>query len=83
MKLSDLLKALYEASEFTSVPSLAENTGIAKSFIERSFYGINTMEKLDVLFEALTGDMDREELMLAIEMVNQIKSQLKIKDQIL
>ena len=69
MKFSELIKALYEAStDVNSVADLAECTEVAKSFIDRLFAGKNTTEKIDVVFEYLTHDLEVEEVIEAIEL---------------
>ena len=81
MKISELLKELYKQSDFTSVGSLAEELGLQKSLIDRVFAGKNTTENIDKLSSELLKDITTEELLLAIEMIRKIKTELKNQDQ--
>ena len=73
MELSRLLKRLYEESEFTSVGSLSDTTGISKGFIDRAFAGKNTMSKLDLLFDELTKNLEVEDFILVDELIRRVK----------
>lgn len=83
MKLSDLLKRLYEESEFTSVGSLSDTIGIGKGFIDRAFAGKNTMEKLDLLFDELTNDLEVEDFILMKELILRVRLREIEREQIL
>ena len=83
MKLSDLLKRLYEESEFTSVGSLSDKTGIGKGFIDRAFAGKNTLEKLDLLFDELTNDLVVEDFILVKELIRRVRLREIEREQIL
>lgn len=89
MKLSTLLKRLYEESEYTSTKHLAEfateqlDKPVGKDFIDRNFSGKNTMEKLDVIFEELTKGLFVEDLLLAMKLIEQIKLNEIEQEQIL
>lgn len=82
MKLSNLLKRLYEESEYESVSTLSDATQIGKGFIDRAFAGKNTMEKLDVLFDELTSDLDAEDFLLTREIIKKVKLKEIEKTQI-
>lgn len=83
MKLSDLLKRLYEESEFTSVGSLSDTTGVGKGFIDRAFAGKNTLEKLDLLFDELTQDLEVEDFILVKELIRRVRLRDIEREQIL
>ena len=83
MKVSELLKKMYQQSELTSVSSFAKATGVDKGFIDRALAGKNTVEKLDVLLEELTKDLTVDDLLLAIQLVRQVKMNQIAQDQIL
>jgi hypothetical protein len=83
MKLSSVLKKLYEESEFTSVGSLSDKTGIGKGFIDRAFAGKNTTEKLDILFHELTKELTKENLICAIDLIKSVKKSQIEQDQLI
>jgi hypothetical protein len=83
MKLSDLLKRLYEESEFKSIVSLSDTTKIGKGFIDRAFAGKNTMEKLDLLFDELTQDLEVEDFLLVKDLIRRVRLRKIEREQIL
>lgn len=83
MILSELLKRLYDESEFTSIDSLSKLTGIDKGFINRAFTGKHTMERLDPLFEELTIGLTVDEFISCIQLIKRIKSNIIEQEQIL
>lgn len=80
MKLSDLIKRLYEESSYNSIQELADKIGLSKSFIERAIAGTNTMEKLDLLFDELTSDLSTNELIQSIKLIHSIKENIATTD---
>ena len=83
MKLSDLFKQLFAASEFTSPNSLATYTGQTHPFVagllseERK----DSMEKMDVVFDALTPDVTADELIAALELIKIVRRQQIQREQ--
>lgn len=74
--LSKLLKQLYEESNYSSIASLSQATGVDKGFIDRVFSGKHTMERLDPLFEELTTGLTVEDFILCIRLIKQLKLNL-------
>lgn len=85
MKLSNLLITLFNASEFTSANSLATYTGQTQPFVSGllSPDKKESMEKMDVVFHALTEDVTVDEFMAALELVTTVRRNIIEKDQIL
>lgn len=75
MKLSDLLKELYNTSQFTSVNALATRTGQTQPFVagllaeERK----DGMSKMDAVFHELTRDVEPDELIKALALIRALR----------
>ena len=75
MKLSTLIKELFNASEFTSPNSLANYTQQTQPFTDAFINSSkSSREKEDVLFEELTKDITVSELLSAIALIKHIKN---------
>lgn len=85
MKLSCLLKSLYNASEFTSANSLAKYTNQTHPFVSGllSEEKKESMGKMDAVFEALTEGISTDDFMAALKLVSTVRKQLIEKEQIL
>ncbi|QDP50423.1 MAG: hypothetical protein Unbinned5350contig1001_38 [Prokaryotic dsDNA virus sp.] len=83
MKVSDILNKLIEESDFEGTKSLSEYTGVNKGFIDRARTGKNTLEKLDIVFEALTKDLTAEDFMLVRQLIRNIRLREIEREQIL
>lgn len=83
MKLSDLFTQLFKASEFGEVNSLATYTGQTPPFV----YGLlatdrkDSMEKMDIVFDALTPDVSAAELVAALELIKTVRLQQIEREQ--
>lgn len=77
MKLSELLKETYKASNFKSVNALATRTGQTQPFVaglladERK----DGMIKMDAVFDELTRDVEPEELIKALALVRALRKE--------
>lgn len=85
MKLSGLLIQLFNASEFTSANSLAKYTNQTQPFVSGLLSEVKKegMEKMDVVFEALTEGITTNEFLAALELVSTVRKMLIEKEQIL
>lgn len=85
MKMSKLIIELYNASEFTSANSLAKYTNQTQPFVAGllSEEKKESMEKMDVVFSALTEGTTEEEFLAALELVTTVRKLLIEKKQIL
>lgn len=83
MKLSDLLNDLFKASEFTSANSLAKHTNQTQPFVSGllSSEKKESMEKMDIVFEALTEGVSTDEFLAALELISTVRKQLIAKEQ--
>lgn len=82
MKPSNILKHLFEQSEFESEETLASHAGVSKRTINRMFKG-EGYERFDNVFDALTSDMDAEHFLLLLDLYKQIKSEIIRQEQFL
>lgn len=84
MKLSELKKALINASEFENANSLATTIGQTAPFV-RAFLESRKQAhgKEDVIFEALTKGVSVDEFMCALKLVTTVRKALIEKEQIL
>lgn len=85
MKLSALLKKLFNASEFTSANSLAKYTNQTQPFVSGllSEEKKDSMQKMDIVFAALTEGISTEEFLAALELVSTVRKMLIEKEQFL
>lgn len=84
MKLSDLLSDLFKASEFTSANSLAKYTNQTQPFVSGLLSEKKeSMEKMDVVFEALTEGVTTDEFLAALQLVSTVRRQMIAKEQFL
>ena len=84
MKLSTLIKELFDASEFTSPNSLASATDQTQPFTDAFINSTKaSREKEDALFEALTPGVSVDEVLAAIELIKSIKANMIEAEQFL
>lgn len=84
MELSELIKKLYQQSEFTSVNSLAEYTNNTQPFTDAFVNSTKSARtKEDNIFDALTNDISADELIAAIELIKQVRLKAIEKEQML
>lgn len=80
MLFSKLLKALYEKSKYESVETLAKANDTNKGFIDRTFAGKHTTEKIDKIFNDLTQNLTIEDILFLIDMKRRFReNQIKQK----
>jgi len=78
MKLSNLLNQLFELSEFDTQDEILDAIKAKdkpdRNFLGRAFRGDSmAVQKLDMIFEALTTNLTETEFMKAIDLINEIK----------
>ncbi|WP_291866626.1 hypothetical protein [Maribacter sp.] len=74
MKLSNLIRELFNKSEFTSPGSLAVHTNQTHPFVDAFINGSKaSREKEDLLFEELTKGITADELLAAIELIKVVR----------
>lgn len=84
MKLSKLIKYLFDASEFTTPNSLASTTNQTQPFTDAFINSTKaSREKEDALFHALTSDVSVDEVLAAIELIRSIRANQIEADQFL
>ena len=84
MKLSKLIRALFDASEFTNANSLAQHTGQTQPFVSAMLSGEkDSAAKMDVVFEALTEGVTVKEMVAALELITTVRKMQIEREQIL
>lgn len=83
MKISGALKKIYQMSEYSSTKSLSEAAGVDKAFVDRAIAGKYGTANLDKVFEVLMPDVSADDLILALQLIHQIKMNQITRDQIL
>lgn len=77
MKVSGLLRALYEAKKkkgvYKSVNGLATAAGVNHRFISKTFAGTQSAERFDKLFAELMPDLTVDELVGWFEVIQTMK----------
>lgn len=56
-------------SEYAST----EDVLVTLGFTERTMKGLNTTERIDALFDALTANLNEDDFLLSIKLISEIK----------
>lgn len=84
MKLTKLIKKLFQKSKFENPSTLANYTNQTQPFVANWLNGTKeSRRKEDELFEELTNDISVEELIAAIDLIQNVRAAQIEKEQIL